>query len=140
MIFLERLIVFVFTGCVVALWMVLIGWTIKSTVRWRKELRAPVEIIPVVITKCYEKEGFVYQFQKQVVASHHADFLADDGREFSFWLTPVQYRAMETGDSGLLRVRNGDFVSFESQVHTGQRRYVGSADAERVYQKIVRGK
>ncbi|MGQ9808790.1 MAG: DUF2500 family protein [Armatimonadota bacterium] len=129
-----------FALAVLVLWLVLIYFTIQSLRTWRKEKRAPVETLRASVSRCYEEEDFVLQYADRVVAHHMVEFTAEDGRRFTFSMTPGQFRQFDEGDNGILRIRNESFVSFESLTGTGQAIYQSGSDAERVYRRIVRGK
>lgn len=131
---------FAFTLIVMGLWLLLIYWTVRSLIAWRREMRKPLAEVTATVTRCFEEEHYVYQFGKKVTATHNVAFLPEQGNEIIFSLTPSQYRKFRTGDVGILRLRNGEFVSFESQTDTGQRIHASGTDADQVYARMVKGK
>lgn len=136
----QRIFAVVFALGVLFLWLVLIWWTVKSLSSWRKLKKAPVENLHATVSRCFEQEDYVFQYGETVVAHYMVEFTTEDHRTFLFSLTPGEYRNFRQGDSGLLRLQNEDFVSFQSLTTTGQTIFRGENDHERVYRKIVRGK
>ncbi len=131
---------FVFFFVIIGLWITLIISTLRSMLRWRKELKAPLEAIGCEIGKREEVEAFVYHLGKPAVAYHRIEFVCDDGRRLTFSLMPAQYEAIAQGDAGQLVLRNGEFVEFRTQTHTGQRLFRGGSEPDRVYTRMVKGK
>ena len=131
---------FVFFVVVIGLWITLIISTLRSMVRWRKELKSPLEEIGCEIGRREEVEAFVYHLGKPAVAYHRVEFVCDDGRRLTFSLLPAQYEAIAEGDAGQLVLRNGEFVAFRTLTDTGQRLFRGSSEPDRVFTRIVKGK
>ncbi len=125
---------------VLCLWVVLIYWTTQTIRTGLREKRAPVETLKATVTRCHEIDEYLFNMGQTMTAHHLVEFESDDGRAFSFSLTPAQYRSFDEGDSGLLKVRNNSFVSFQSLTPTGQTLFKGRNDSDRVYRRIVKGK
>ncbi len=136
--FFDRVFVFVFSLGVVFLWLALILFTLRYMVRWHIERMLPVESLSASVTRKFEQEEWVYIFARKMVASYHAEFAAADGRTFTFSLLPRQYESLREGDSGILNIRNGAYVSFQSRTQTGQDVLVKGTDAEQVYSRVVK--
>ncbi|MCC6484226.1 MAG: hypothetical protein IT209_05200 [Armatimonadetes bacterium] len=102
----------IIAGMFILLWLVLMAWAMRTTLRWWIFQKTPHDTVPAVVSRVAITPEPSLIGEPEPLPEFLLEFLTDSGETMSLSATPAQYESVQQGDRVTLFVKAGRVVDF----------------------------